>query len=66
MRKVLVLLPLLRLAVELPGGAQMQPGSLTRTVTIKVKPGMAPQFEYGLKEFHQWENRPSVLFAFHA
>jgi hypothetical protein len=33
-------------------------------VTIKVKPGMAPQFEEGLKKFHQWEKQQSVPFTF--
>lgn len=65
MRKVLVFLFFLVLAIALPAGAQMPSKSLTRTVIIKVKPGMAPQFEEGLKKFHQWEQQQSIPFTFH-
>jgi hypothetical protein len=65
MRKALVFLSFLALAAALPAGAQMPPKSLTRIVIIKVKPGMGPQFEAGLKKFHQWEEQQNVSFTFH-
>jgi hypothetical protein len=65
MRKVLVSLCLMALGFALPAAAQMPAKSLTRIVAIKVKPGMAPQFEEGLKKFHQWEKQQNVAFTFH-
>jgi hypothetical protein len=56
MRKVCVLLSFLALAFALPAGAQMHPKTVARIVNIKVKPGMGPEFEAGLKKFHQWEH----------
>lgn len=66
MRKVLVSLCFAALAIALPAGAQMPAKSLTRMVIIKVKQGMAPQFEAGLKKFHQWEKQQNIPFTFHA
>jgi hypothetical protein len=64
MKKLVVFLSFLPLAVAVPTFAQMQPKSLTRMVTIKVKPGMGPQFEEGLKKFHRWEKQQNVAFTF--
>lgn len=66
MRKAFVLLSVMALAIVVPASAQVQPKSLTRVVIIKVKPGTAPQFEEGLKKFHEWENQQNVKFTFHA
>ena len=65
MKKLVVFLSFLALAVAVPAAAQMQPKSLTRMVMIKVKPGMGPQFEVGLKKFHLWEKQQNVAFTFH-
>ena len=65
MKKLLVFLSFLVLAVAVPAVAQIQPQSLTRMVTIQVKPGVDSQFEEGLKKFHQWEKQQSVAFTFH-
>ena len=56
MKKALVSLSLLALAVALPAGAQMPAKSLVRIYNIKVKPGMAPQWEAGTKKLNEWSH----------
>jgi hypothetical protein len=65
MKKGLVFLSLLALAIALPATAQMQPKSVARVLNIKIKPGTAPQFEEGWKKFHQWEQQQNVPLTFH-
>jgi hypothetical protein len=65
MRKVLVSLCFLALAVALPAGAQSQPKTIARINTIKVKPGEGQQWEAGTKRLNAWkrqENGPATTY----
>jgi hypothetical protein len=66
MRKVFISLSFIALAMALPASAQMQPKSLARIIIVKPNPGMAAQWEQGIKQVNDWahqHNRPFTLYV---
>ena len=66
MRKVLVFLSFIALAVALPAGAQSQPKTIARIYTIKVKRGEEQQWETGMKRLNAWlhqHNAPTTGYT---
>jgi len=63
MRKLLVFLSFVALAVALPAGAQSQPKTIARINTIKVKPGEGQQWEAGTKRLNAWKHEKNVPAA---
>ena len=43
----------------------MQPKTMARVVTITVKPGMGPQFEAGMKKYHQWQHEHNITSTYY-
>jgi hypothetical protein len=65
MKKVLVFLSLLALAVALPAGAQMPAKSLNRIIVVKTKPSMSAQWEEGLKKLNDWARQHKLPLTNH-
>lgn len=65
MKKVLVLVSLLALAVAIPAGAQTQSKNIARIYTIKAKPGQAQQWEAALKKLEAWEHQQNFPGTFY-
>ena len=66
MRKVLVFLSFIALAIALPAGAQMPAKSLDRIVVVKTKPSMSAQYEAGVKKLIDWsrqQKRPHTYYC---
>lgn len=61
MRKAIVFLSFIALAVALPAGAQSQPKTIARINIIKVKPGEAQQWEAGTKRLNAWKREKNGL-----
>jgi hypothetical protein len=65
MRKVLVSLCFIALAIALPASAQMAPKSMGEIYVIKTKPSMSMQWEAGAKKLIEWshqQNRPATYY----
>jgi hypothetical protein len=63
MRKVVVFLSLVVLAVALPAGAQMPAKSLARIIIVKAKPSTGAQWEEGLKKLNEWAHQHNLPLA---
>jgi hypothetical protein len=63
MRKVLVSLCFIALAIALPAGAQLAPKSLNRVIVVKPKPSMSAQWEAGVKKLNDWARAHNLLLA---
>lgn len=61
MRNGLVFLSFVALLVAaLPVGAQSQPKTIARIITLKVKPGEGQQWEAGMKRLHAWAHQENL------
>lgn len=63
MKKVLASLFVAAMAVALPAAAQMTPHSIDHVLRVKVKDGMRPQFEAGVKKLRAWQKEHHYPFA---
>jgi hypothetical protein len=63
MRKSVVFLFLLVLAIALPAGAQMPAKSLNRVIVVKTKPSMSAQWEEGMKKLNEWAHQQNIPLA---
>jgi len=62
MRKVIVFLSLVAVGVSvlMPAGAQTQPKTIARIITVRAKAGQGQQWEDALKSLQSWEHQQSV------
>ena len=66
MRKILVSLCFIALAIALPASAQVSPKSVGEIYVIKTKPSMSAQWEAGMKKLIAWskqQNRPATYYG---
>lgn len=60
MRKALVSLCFIALAIALPAGAQTSMQRVNRMIVVKPKPGMAAQWEAGLKKVNEYAHQHNL------